>query len=78
MLEFKAALCIRVKLPNNLNLAAHNVESVRRLRCATLIAVMTVSGVHGQTTDASYPALLLLVLQVKTGKDKPAQFNTLR
>jgi hypothetical protein len=59
-------------------MVVQNVEPTRRLKCATLIADMIVSGDHGTMMVVSCLALLLLVLLVKTGKGKHAKFNHLR
>jgi len=48
------------------------------LKCATLIAGMIVSGALGTMTAVNCLALLLLALLVKTGKEKPAEFNPSR
>jgi hypothetical protein len=59
-------------------MVVQNVDPTRRLKCATLIAGMIVSGAHGTMMVVSCLALPLLVLLVKTGKGKHAEFNHLR
>jgi hypothetical protein len=78
MLELKATLFIRVRLPSNPNMVVLNVELMRRLKCATSIAGMIVSGVLGPMMAVNCLALRLLALLVKTGKEKPAEFNLSR
>lgn len=50
----------------------------KKSKLATSIADTTVNGVLGQTMGVNCPASLLLQDQGKTGKERPAKFNTSR
>lgn len=55
-----------------------SVDRTKKLKFATSIADMIVSGVHGKMMDANCLASRLLQDQDKTGNDRLAEFNTLR